>query len=94
MLGGASKSNLWPSIIADITGATIKISEAEDMACIGAAILAGKGAGLYKTEEEGYRKLIKKEKEILPNTNNLLKYSRLFDEYKQRFNLLKKLYSN
>jgi len=92
MLGGASQSSLWPSMIADITGVPVKISEVKDMACIGAAILAGKGAGLFESEEEGYLKLIKKEKEILPDKSNTIKYSKLCDKYKKRFDLLKQLY--
>jgi sugar (pentulose or hexulose) kinase len=62
------------------------------MACIGAAILAGKGTDLFKTEEEGCKKFIKKEKEILPDKNNSIKYGYLFDKYKKSFNILKQLY--
>lgn len=92
MLGGAARSSLWPGIIADITGLPVRISEVNDMACIGAAILAGKGAGLFESEEQGYRKLIKNEREILANKDNTLKYRPLFDKYKKGFEMLKQLY--
>lgn len=93
MLGGATRSRLWPGIIADITGVPVKISEVKDMACIGAAILAGKGAGLFTSEEEGFCKLIQKETEILPDENNTRNYLLLFDKYKKGFALLKQLYN-
>lgn len=92
MFGGASKSSLWPDLTADITGVPVRISEINDAACIGATILAGKGAGLFKSEEEGYRNMSKGEKEILPNLENVLEYRRLFDKYKKGFNNIKQLY--
>lgn len=84
MLGGATRSSLWPGIIADITGVPVRISEVSDMACVGAAILAGKRTGLGD--------LSKKEKEILPDADNTLKYHQLFCQYKKGFELLKQLY--
>lgn len=46
-VGGASKSNLWTQIKADITGADITVLKVKDMAPIGAALLAGVGIGLF-----------------------------------------------
>ena len=59
MVGGATKSILWPQIVSDITCTEILIPESnnEDIASRGAAILAGYGAGIFSSPKEGYSKL-------------------------------------
>jgi len=85
MIGGATKSNLWSQIIADITGERIFVPFATEAACLGAAILAGVGGGVFKTPEEGFEKLQIKEKEIIPSQDNVSKYRKLFKVYKETF---------
>jgi len=85
MIGGATKSNLWPQIIADITGERIFVPSVTEAACLGAAILAGVGVGVFKSPEEGFEKLQIKEKEIIPSQDNALKYKKLFQVYKRTF---------
>ena len=85
MIGGAVKSNLWPQIIADIIGKRIFIPSMTEAACLGAAILAGVGAGVFKTPEEGFGNLQIKEKEIVPLQDNMVKYRDLFKIYKETF---------
>jgi len=46
-VGGGSKSKIWTQIKADITNTTITVLEVNDMAPIGAAMLAGVGAGIF-----------------------------------------------
>ncbi len=46
-LGGGAKSLIWAQLKADILGADIHILERGDMAPVGAALLAGVGAGLF-----------------------------------------------
>ncbi len=46
VFGGASKSDLWSQIIADITGITVCVPSTSEAAGAGAAILAAKGAGI------------------------------------------------
>jgi len=83
MIGGAAKSNLWPQIIADIIGKRIFIPSVTEAACLGAAILTGVGAEVFKTPEEGFEKLQIKEKEIIPSQSNMVKYRDLFRIYKE-----------
>ncbi|MCL4377560.1 MAG: FGGY family carbohydrate kinase [Actinobacteria bacterium] len=72
IVGGASKSDLWMQIIANIIGKIINIPKKidEDFASKGAAIIAGFGAGIFSSIEEGYSKFktdftsIKPSKEI------------------------------
>ena len=47
-IGGGAKSTVWAQIKADITGKDIEILDMNDMAPIGAALLAGVGANVFK----------------------------------------------
>ena len=52
LVGGASKSPLWTEIISNVTGLPITRFKEPNIACIGAAALAGKGCGMFQTLEE------------------------------------------
>ncbi len=80
MVGGASRDKIWPQIIADINDKEILIPEDPkfDFATRGAAILAGFGAGIYKSFEEGYEKLKTKYKSIKPISQNVTFYREKF----------------
>ena len=45
--GGAATSHVWTQIKADVTGKTIHVPAAENATTLGAAMLAGLGAGVY-----------------------------------------------
>jgi len=51
-VGGGSKSKRWMQLKADITGIPVEVMRAGEAGCLGAAILAGLGAGVYKNVEE------------------------------------------
>jgi autoinducer 2 (AI-2) kinase len=53
--GGAAKGALWPQIIADVTGLPVHVPAVTESSALGAALCAGKGAGLYSslTDLEG-----------------------------------------
>jgi xylulokinase len=50
--GGGARSQLWRQIQADVYGHEVEIVEAEEGAAYGAAILAGVGAGMWKSVDE------------------------------------------
>ncbi|MDR1612810.1 MAG: xylulokinase [Planctomycetota bacterium] len=52
--GGGAKSPLWPQILADMFGMPLRTVAGGD-ACVGAAIIAGVGAGVYRDAAEGCR---------------------------------------
>lgn len=82
MTGGGIKSKIWPQIIADITNLNILVPENkdEDFATKGAAIIAGYGAGIFSSLEEGYVRLKSEFKAIKPNPENV-------EFYKSKFKL-------
>lgn len=91
LTGGAAKSTLWPQIIADILDCPVIIPAIADMACVGAAIMAGVGAGIYDTAELGCEKMIQNEKVIYPCPKKAELYKECFIKYKENSGLIEKL---
>lgn len=81
--GGASKSALWSQLVADIANLPVRIPEVADLACVGAAVLAGVGCGLYKDVAEGYKALAVPERVIDPDPEQVEKYRSCFEKYRQ-----------
>lgn len=82
--GGASKSAVWSQILADVSGFSIKIPDIADLACVGAAIMAGVGVGLYSDFCEGYRRFAVNERVVNPNPKMHEIYKPLFEKYKKQ----------
>jgi xylulokinase len=57
-LGGGAHSPLWNQIKADALGVPVVTVNTEEVACLGAAILAGTAVGLYPSPEEAAQKLV------------------------------------
>ena len=83
LAGGAAKSELWCQILADIANLPVRIPEVADLACVGAAVLAGTGCGVFASQEEGCRKLAVKERIVRPDPVSTKKYRELLEQYKQ-----------
>lgn len=85
-IGGGAKSETWAQIKADITGKDIKILDMNDMAPIGAALLAGVGAGIFKDVYEAADKVEKK-------VYKVIRSSRAYDDiYNKRYQVYIQLY--
>lgn len=85
-IGGGAKSETWAQIKADITGKDIKILDMNDMAPIGAALLAGVGAGIFKDVYEAADKVEKK-------VYKVIRSSRAHDDiYNKRYQVYILLY--
>lgn len=52
VFGGGAASRVWCQIIADVIGKRLSTLYTSEPACLGAAILAGLGAGMYKNVDE------------------------------------------
>jgi len=67
---GASKGFLWPKILADVTGKTVKIPKVKEATALGGAMAAGVGAGIYENLKDAASKIVVWEKEFHPNFDN------------------------
>jgi xylulokinase len=64
--GGGARSPLWRQIQADVYGHEVEIVEAEEGAAYGAAILAGVGAGAWKSVDEACGAVVRVAKTVKP----------------------------
>lgn len=83
LAGGASKSTLWCQMVTDIANLPVRIPEVADLACVGAAILAGTGCGIYNSAEEGVRSLAVRERVLMPDPARAAMYGALREQYKK-----------
>jgi len=94
LAGGAARSEFWCQLMADIAGVPVRIPEVVDLACVGAAILAGAGSGIYSDVREGYRRLAVKERVIAPNPERSELYRQLLARYKACAGKLQNAYND
>jgi xylulokinase len=80
LFGGGAKSDIWCRVIADVTGKKVNTLSTVETACAGAAMLAGMGAGIYKTEE-ALANALPIDKSYLPDPAAFLRYTRMYGEY-------------
>lgn len=87
--GGGARSGVWRQIQADVTGknhVTINIDEGP---ALGAALLAGVGAGLYPTVAEACRSVIKVSDETKFKRSNKKKYDGYYRIYQSLYQSLR-----
>ena len=81
-LGGGSKSPLWNQIKADVLNTKVVTTKNDqNAACLGAAFIAGKGAGIYSDLNEAIYKSVAKAREYTPIKENLQVYDRGYARY-------------
>jgi autoinducer 2 (AI-2) kinase len=80
--GGAAKSSLWPQILADVLGIPVDVPVVKEATALGAAIMAGKGIGLFTSVKDAVRSLVKIEKTFLPNRENREVYEKAYQNWK------------
>ena len=88
-VGGGSKSDAWVQLSADIFGVPIVRPKITEAGTLGAAILAGVGAGVFSTIEEGVAGLVKFEHTFEPDASQHEWYAVRYKEYKQIWPLMK-----
>ena len=76
--GGGAKSPFWLQLKADVTGKVIRVPRVTEASLLGAAILAGVGAGVYSGVEEAVERVCRVEGEYHPDPAAAKVYDRLF----------------
>lgn len=86
--GGGARSALWLQMQADILQKEIYTTRGREEACIGAAIAAGVGCGIYGSLEEGCQVVVKMDDKVYePDRSN-------YEVYMENFELYRKIYRN
>ena len=84
-LGGGSKSPVWNQIKADILGIPVVTMDSKEAACLGAAILAGKGIGVFNDIEEACLSMVHEKRRFEPSKENAEVYEKQYEMYKKLF---------
>ena len=85
IMGGGAMSPLWCQIKADMTGKTLNTLKNRETACLGSAILAGVGCGVFESVKSACEKIVLTDKTFSSSGVN---YDEVFSRYKMTDNLL------
>ncbi|MBU3172474.1 autoinducer-2 kinase [Clostridium estertheticum] len=80
--GGASKSPLWCQILSDVLGLVVRVPVVKEATALGAAILAGYGAGIYPDISKAACELVHWDKTYKPNMENYFLYKKLYEQWR------------
>jgi sugar (pentulose or hexulose) kinase len=83
MVGGATRSPIWPNIVADVTGVPIFLTPCTHGPALGAGILAGVGANVFETMVAGQKQFSLPAHQILPNDSHQPIYDEQFAAYQR-----------
>ncbi|HJW98986.1 MAG TPA: xylulokinase [Terriglobales bacterium] len=87
--GGGARSSLWRQIQADVYKHAVEIVEAEEGAAYGAALLAGVGAGVWKSVDEACRQTVRVSSIIEPNRESSGVMQRQYRMYRRLYPALR-----
>lgn len=88
-IGGPTRNDLWMQTKADIASMTVEIPDVAEPVTLGAAMLAGIGAGVYDDLPQAYEAVRKKTRTIEPNEKEHSKYVEIYQKYKKIYPALK-----
>lgn len=83
--GGATRSELWNQIQADVYGRPVQTLEGEESACLGAALLGGFGAGVFDSIQEGTDAMVRITGQIDPDPGRHAFYGELYEAYVEAY---------
>jgi xylulokinase len=96
--GGAMDSDVWRGIMADVLGLPLQRSSLTELTGVGAAVLAGIGAGVYTDAEDARRRAVRYGDVTEPDAGRSAVYNELYAQFqglyptlKQDFHRLSKL---
>jgi xylulokinase len=86
--GGATNSELWNQIQADIYGRPVQVVCEKESTALGAALLAGVGAGIYTSVKEGVAAMVAVSCEIEPDIGRHARYEEIYRNYVMAYQAL------
>ncbi|MCG3209004.1 MAG: Xylulose kinase [Anaerolineae bacterium] len=88
-VGGGARSNLWLQLKADICQTPLRVPRVTEAACLGAALLAGVGAGVYPDFATAVARTVAFARRVEPHPGQSAAYDRRFSVYRRLYPLLK-----
>ena len=86
--GGAAYSDIFLQIHADVAGCPLLVPENKQACAFGTAITCAVGAGCYQSFEEAVNRMVRFEKRIEPDPENVDKYKGYYEQYKEAYPLM------
>lgn len=88
LTGGATKSRLWNQMQADMYKVPVQVLQTSETGCLGAALYAGMGAGVYKDYNEAVDAAVQIAETYEPNPANYEAYDKAFERFTLAYNSL------
>jgi sugar (pentulose or hexulose) kinase len=92
-LGGGSRSAIWNQIKADLTGRPVLTMQSEEAACLGAAIVAGVGVGMFHSLPEACDRMVQVKGRHDPDPERVKAYGAHYARYVQLYESLVGMFS-
>ena len=90
--GGGGTSKVWRQMLADTFNCSVRTVASKEGPALGVAILAGVGAGIYPSVQEGCRRVIRMNEPQEPIAENIPKYDAYYLMYRKLYPALKDFY--
>jgi xylulokinase len=90
--GGGARSNLWREIQAEVYGREVARVENEEGAAYGAAILAGVGAGAWKSADDACAAVVRVAERIPPNAKRVAEMESGYRLYRRIYPALRQIF--
>ncbi len=87
--GGGARSDLWAQIRADCLGRPLDRVSYPDVGCLGAAIMAGVGVGVFGELREGIAAMTRVERSFEPNLRFGPRYDAMYEGYLRAIDALR-----
>jgi len=81
MTGGAAHSSLWSEIVGQVTGRDILHTEETEGACLGAAMLAAVGGGMFASLDECAAQMVRRRPFAIPDDGGAAFYEEKYQRY-------------
>ena len=88
--GGVAKSPMWCQMFADVFGNPVEVTEVQEMGCLGAAMCAGIGAGLFDDPRDAVEKCVRVKKSYMPRMNIHAVYEPIFKKWQSIYSIVNK----
>ncbi|MGI6456778.1 MAG: FGGY-family carbohydrate kinase [bacterium] len=90
-VGGGAKSLLWLQLKADICQVPLRVPQVTEAACLGAAILAGVGSGVYPDYPTAVAQTVQMNTRIEPQSANMQEYDIRYRKYERIYPAVREL---
>jgi xylulokinase len=88
LTGGASKSDIWAQIIADMLNINVKRLKVSDATILGSAILTGVGVGLFEDNASAVKEMVHVADQTKPIAGNVAIYEKRYRTYRNLYHAL------